>query len=118
MRLLYVLAAIPEVVRVLGQHLRNGVGLATRAAAAEAMSSLAERYPHDLGSYASICLEGILSTLLNARHMTSTLKKAMLAALAALAKAMHYIMHYFLSDGITAGGGSRHADEELRLPRL
>mmetsp|Transcript_8656 Transcript_8656/g.11831 ORF Transcript_8656/g.11831 Transcript_8656/m.11831 type:complete len:1083 (-) Transcript_8656:53-3301(-) len=77
---------IPDVVRVLSQHLKGGVGLATRAAAAEAMSFLAERYPHDLGPYAKVCLDSVLSTLINALQMTSSLKKAMLAAMAALCK--------------------------------
>jgi len=79
---------IPDVVRVLSQHLKGGVGLATRAAAAEAMSFLAERYPHDLGPYAKVCLDSVLSTLLNALQMTCSLKKAMLAATAALCKVL------------------------------
>ena len=89
------LAVIPEVVRVLSQHLKVGVGLATRSAAAEAMAFLAERYPHDLGNYSKVCLESVLETLLSSPHLTITLKKAMISALAALSK-VHFFCMYLL----------------------
>ena len=81
-------AVIPDVVRVLSQHLKIGVGLSTRAAAAEAMAYLAERYPQDLGNYAIVCLDSVIETLLNSPQLTSSLKKAMVSALAALSKVL------------------------------
>ena len=83
---------IPEVVQGLSQQLQRGVGLATRVAAAQSLSQLAERYAVFLGKGSSgvkpaaEAFQCIIWSLTQAPHMAVTLKKAMTSAFGALCK--------------------------------
>lgn len=93
-------ATIPEVVQGLSLQLQRGVGLATRVAAAQSLSQLAERYPVFLGKGssgakpASEAFRCIIWSLTQAPHMAVTLKKAMTSAFGALCKVVFRVIWF------------------------
>lgn len=83
---------VPDVMQGLCAQLQRGVGLATRVAAAQALSQMAERYPLYLGKgisgakSAAEAFRSIIWSLTQAPLMAVTLKKAMTSAFGALSK--------------------------------
>ena len=79
---------LAETVVVLTSQLSRGVGLATRASAAQSLSYLAEKYPTVLGEggRAQQALEQVLNLLLSAYNMGATLRRSLTACLGALGK--------------------------------
>jgi hypothetical protein len=79
---------IPDVVRVLCNQLQSGVGLATRAAAVQSLSYLAETHPGELGAtqYGVKAFLAVVRSLVNSPQMAATLKRALMGGLGTLAK--------------------------------
>jgi len=80
---------LPETVLVLCDQLSRGVGLTTRAAAAQALSFLAEKYPGDLGPYSTRAFSEAISLLLTAPSMAPSLRHSLLSCLGALGKVIN-----------------------------
>ena len=82
---------VHEVTRALCSQLQSGVGLATRTAAVQSLSYLADNLPGELGSteHGSKAFRIVLSSLINSPHMAVTLNKALLGGLGSLAKVIN-----------------------------
>ncbi len=87
------LEMLPTISNIAYFHLQSGVGLATRVAAADAISFLVERFPSGMGTYGSKALKAICSILLEHPHLENTLKKAMLNTLGMLSKVSSVIFN-------------------------
>lgn len=80
------LELLPSISNIAYYHLQSGVGLATKVAAADAISYLAERFPSGMGAYGGKALKAICSILLERPYLEITLRKAMLNTLGMLSK--------------------------------
>jgi len=80
---------LPETVFVLCEQLSRGVGLTTRAAAAQALSFLAEKYPGELGPHSERAFSEAVSLLLTAPSMAPSLRQSLLSCLGALGKVIN-----------------------------
>jgi len=80
---------LPETVFVLCEQLSRGVGLTTRAAAAQALSFLAEKYPGELGPHSARAFSEAVSLLLSAPSMAPSLRHSLIACLGALGKVIN-----------------------------
>jgi proteasome component ECM29 len=82
---------IPEVVKSLCLQMRSGVGLATRVAAVESMTCLAEKYrAEELGVHCKMAFDCVVQSLLQAPHMAASLKKVLVNGLGVLAKVLKF----------------------------
>lgn len=89
------LEMLPTISNIAYFHLQSGVGLATRVAAADAISFLVEKFPSGMGSYGGKSLKAICTILLERPYLEMTLRKAMLNTLGMLSK-VSLVLYYSL----------------------
>jgi hypothetical protein len=82
---------VPPAALALRTQLQCGVGLATRVAAVQSLSYLAETFPGEIGSseHGSKTFRTIVDSLINSPQMAVTLQKALLGGLGSLAKVVN-----------------------------
>ena len=82
---------VPDTARALRSQLQSGVGLATRVAAVQSLSYLADTHPGELGSteHGSKAFRAIVDSLVQSPQMAVTLKKALLGGVGSLAKVVN-----------------------------
>lgn len=82
---------VPQAALALRTQLQSGVGLATRVAAVQSLSYLADTLPGEIGSseHGSKAFRTIVDSLIHSPQMAVTLKKALLGGLGSLAKVVN-----------------------------
>ena len=82
---------VPDTARALRSQLQSGVGLATRVAAVQSLSYLADTHPGELGSteHGNKAFRAIVDSLVQNPQMAITLKKALLGGAGSLAKVVN-----------------------------